>query len=175
MGFLQGKKILITGLLSTRSIAYGIAAVAQREGATLAFTYQNEAIKDRVIKLSQDFKTDLLFPCDVASDAEIDALFAGLGKHWDGLDGVVHAIAFAPREQLDNDYLSSVTREGYPRAHYKPETKLRCDGGGVRVADALHQPLGGQRIHLAGDGGGIEQQGLGDGGHRLRPLAPEQA
>jgi enoyl-[acyl-carrier protein] reductase I len=117
MGFLQGKKILITGLLSTRSIAYGIAAVAQREGATLAFTYQNEAIKDRVIKLSQDFKTDLLFPCDVASDAEIDALFAGLGKHWDGLDGVVHAIAFAPREQLDNDYLSSVTREGFRIAH----------------------------------------------------------
>lgn len=117
MGFLQGKKILVTGMLSARSIAYGIAVAAAREGAALAFTYQNESIKERVVKLAQEFDSDLLFPCDVASDADIDALFAGLAGRWDGLDGIVHAIAFAPREQLDHDYLSTVTREGFRIAH----------------------------------------------------------
>ncbi len=117
MGFLQGKKILVTGLLSNRSIAYGIAAAARREGATLAFTYQNESIKDRVTRLALEFNSDLLFRCDVGSDEEIDALFSALGKKWDGLDGIVHSIAFAPREQLDNDYLDSVTREGFRIAH----------------------------------------------------------
>ena len=104
MGFLQGKKILVTGLLSNRSIAYGIAEAAHREGAELAFTYQNESVKDRVAKLSQPLGSTLLFPCDVSSDEQIAALFADLSKHWDGLDGLVHSIAFAPREQLDNDY-----------------------------------------------------------------------
>jgi enoyl-[acyl-carrier protein] reductase I len=117
MGFLQDKKILVTGLLSNRSIAYGIAAAARREGAMLAFTYQNESIKDRVAKLSQEFNSDLLFRCDVSSDEEIDAMFAALGKQWDGLDGIVHSIAYAPREQLDKDYLSTVTREGFRVAH----------------------------------------------------------
>jgi enoyl-[acyl-carrier protein] reductase I len=117
MGFLQGKNILITGLLSNRSIAYGIAVAAMREGATLAFTYQSESIRDRVVKLTREFNSDLLFPCDVGSDDEIAALFSALGKKWDGLDGIVHSIAFAPREQLDNDYLATVTREGFRIAH----------------------------------------------------------
>jgi enoyl-[acyl-carrier protein] reductase I len=117
MGFLHDKKILITGLLSSRSIAYGVSAAAKREGAALAFTYQGEGVKDRVIKLAKEFGSDLVFPCDVSSDAEIDQLFASLGKHWDGLDGMVHSIAYAPREQLDNDYLGSVTREGFRIAH----------------------------------------------------------
>jgi len=117
MGFLQGKKILITGLLSNRSIAYGIAEAARREGAELAFTYQNETVKDRVIKLSQSFNSDLVFPCDVGADAQIDELFKMLGGRWDGLDGLVHSIAFAPREQLDNEYLDTVTREGFRIAH----------------------------------------------------------
>ena len=117
MGFLQGKKILITGLLSNRSIAYGIAEAAQREGAELAFTYQNESVRERVIKLSQPLGSGLIFPCDVGSDEQIAALFTDLAKRWDGLDGIVHSIAFAPREQLDSDYLSSVTREGFRIAH----------------------------------------------------------
>ena len=117
MGFLQNKKILITGLLSNRSIAYGIAAAVKREGGALAFTYQSESVKDRVIKLSKDFGSELVFPCDVASDAEIAQLFTSLGQHWDGLDGMVHSIAYAPREQLNNDYLGSVTREGFRIAH----------------------------------------------------------
>jgi enoyl-[acyl-carrier protein] reductase I len=146
MGFLQGKKILITGLLSTRSIAYGIAAAAQREGATLAFTYQNEAIKERVTKLTQDFNSDLLFPCDVASDAEIDALFSALGKKWDGLDGVVHAIAFAPREQLDNDYLGSVTREGFRIAH---EISSYSFSALAKAAEPLMQGRNGAMLTLS--------------------------
>ena len=117
MGFLQDKKILVTGLLSSRSIAYGIAKAAQREGATLAFTYQSENVKERVLKLAQEFATDLVLPCDVASDTEVTALFASLGRSWNGLDGLVHSIAFAPREQLADDYLDTVTREGFRIAH----------------------------------------------------------
>jgi enoyl-[acyl-carrier protein] reductase I len=117
MAFLQGKKILVTGLLSNRSIAYGIAAAVKREGAALAFTYQSENVKDRVVKLANEFGSELVFPCDVASDEEIDQLFASLATHWDGLDGIVHSIAYAPRDQLDHDYLQSVTREGFRIAH----------------------------------------------------------
>jgi len=117
MGFLDNKKILITGLLSNRSIAYGIAKAMHREGAQLAFSFQGERIKDRVVDLAAEFGSRLVLPCDVASDAEIDALFAELGKHWDGLDGIIHSIAFAPREALAGDYLDSVTREAFRIAH----------------------------------------------------------
>ena len=117
MGFLSGKKILITGMLSNRSIAYGIAKAMHREGAQLAFTYQGEGIKNRVVGLSSEFETDLILPCDVTSDQEIDALFAALGGRWDGLDGIVHSIAFAPREALSGDYLDSISRESFRIAH----------------------------------------------------------
>ncbi|MBI2312138.1 MAG: SDR family oxidoreductase [Betaproteobacteria bacterium] len=117
MGFLSGKKVLITGMISSRSIAYGIAKAVKREGATLAFTYQNENVRDRVVKLSKEFGTDLILPCDVASDPEVEQLFASLKANWDGLDGIVHSIAYAPKEQLDADYLGSVTREGFRIAH----------------------------------------------------------
>ena len=117
MALLQGKNVLITGLLSNRSIAYGIAQAMHREGAALAFTYQGEAVRDRVIKLAAEFGTCPVLPCDVASDSEIDALFAELGKHWTGLDGLVHSIAFAPREALAGDYLDSVNREAFRMAH----------------------------------------------------------
>jgi enoyl-[acyl-carrier protein] reductase I len=117
MGFLQNKKILITGLLSNRSIAYGIARAAQREGATLAFTYQGEGIKDRVLKLAGEFGGDLVLQCDVASDDEIGRLFADLSARWNGLDGIVHSIAFAPREALAGDYLDGLTREAFRIAH----------------------------------------------------------
>jgi len=117
MGFMQDKKILITGMLSSRSIAYGIAKAMAREGAKLAFTYQGDGVKERVLKLAREFDTDLVLGCDVASDAEIDALFAALGGHWDGLDALVHSIAFAPREALAGDYLENVTREAFRSAH----------------------------------------------------------
>lgn len=117
MGFLTGKRALITGLLSDRSIAYGIAAAMKREGATLAFTYQGEKIKDRVAGLAKEFDSDLVLACDVSSDAEIDELFNTLSQHWDGLDAIVHSIAFVPKDALAGDYLDSVTREYFRIAH----------------------------------------------------------
>mgnify|MGYP006352650685 CR=1 FL=1 len=101
MGFLAGKRILITGLLSSRSIAYGIAKACHREGAELAFTYQNDRFHERITKFAEEFRSKLIFPCDVAEDAQIDTLFAELGKHWDGLEGLVHSIAFAPSEAIE--------------------------------------------------------------------------
>lgn len=117
MGFLAGKKILVTGLLSNRSIAYGISRALQREGAELAFTYQGESVKERVVGLARDLGSDLIFPCDVAKDEEINALFAECGRHWTGLDGVVHSIAFAPREALSGDLLEGLSRDAFRTAH----------------------------------------------------------
>lgn len=117
MGFLAGKRLLITGVISNRSIAYGIAAACKREGAELAFSYQSERIKDRVTELAAELGSTLVFPCDVSSDAQIDALFGELAKHWPGFDGFVHSIAFAPKEALSGDYLASVTRENFRIAH----------------------------------------------------------
>ncbi|MDP2869823.1 enoyl-ACP reductase FabI [Methyloversatilis sp.] len=117
MGFLAGKKILITGLLSNRSIAYGIAQACHREGAELAFTFQNERFTDRVTKMAGDFGSSMVFACDVADDAQIAALFEQLGSKWDGLDGLVHSIAFAPGEALDGDFLDGLSREAFRIAH----------------------------------------------------------
>jgi len=113
MGFLAGKRILITGLLSNRSIAYGIAKAMHREGAELAFTYQNERFRDRVAKMAADFGSELVFPCDVQEDQQIEQLFVELAKHWDGLDSLVHSIAFAPTEALEGDFLDGCTREAF--------------------------------------------------------------
>src|SRR5437870_4786759 len=100
MGFLADKKILITGLLSNRSIAYGIAQACRREGATLAFTYVNDDLKERVVKLAGEFGSVPVLPCDVASDEQIGVLFDALKGEWGTLDGLLHSIAFAPREAL---------------------------------------------------------------------------
>jgi enoyl-[acyl-carrier protein] reductase I len=117
MAFLQDKKILITGLLSNRSIAYGIAKAARREGAQLAFTYQGDDIKERVIKLAAEFGTVPVLPCDVSKDDEIAALFTSLQSEWGGLDGLLHSIAFAPREALKGEFLDGLTREAFNTAH----------------------------------------------------------
>lgn len=117
MGFLANKKILITGLLSNRSIAYGIAQACQREGATLAFTYVNDKLKDRVVDMATEFGSDIVLRCDVSSDAEIAAMAADLTAAWGKVDGVVHSIGFAPREALSGDYLDSVSREAFTVAH----------------------------------------------------------
>ncbi len=117
MGFLANKRILITGMLSSRSIAYGIAQAMRREGAELAFTYQGERILERVRALALEFDSELLFPCDVASDAEINQLFTDLGLHWDKFDGFVHAIAYAPREALAGEFLEGFSREAFHMAH----------------------------------------------------------
>jgi enoyl-[acyl-carrier protein] reductase I len=117
MAFLQGKKILITGLLSNRSIAYGIAQACKREGAELAFTYVGERFKDRITDFATEFGSKLIFDCDVGSDDQINALFADLGKSWNQLDGLVHAIGFAPREAIAGDFLDGMTRENFRIAH----------------------------------------------------------
>lgn len=118
MGFLDNKNILVTGLLSNRSIAYGIAKAARREGASLAFSYAGgDKIKDRVVQLAADFESEVVIPCDVANDQEVENLFSELKQSWDGLDGLVHSIAFAPREALAGDYLDSISREAFRIAH----------------------------------------------------------
>jgi enoyl-[acyl-carrier protein] reductase I len=117
MGLLHDKKILITGLLSTRSIAYGIAKAMSREGATLAFAYQSEELRDRVERLAQDFGSAPLLRCDVSSDEQISALFEQLGKEWAGLDGIVHSVAFAPRDALKGELLDGLTRDAFRIAH----------------------------------------------------------
>ncbi len=117
MGFLDGKRILITGLLSNRSIAYGIAKACHREGAKLAFTYQNERFLDRITKFAAEFDSTLVYPCDVADDAQITGLFDALGKEWDGLEGIVHSIGFAPTEAIEGDFLEGINREAFRIAH----------------------------------------------------------
>jgi enoyl-[acyl-carrier protein] reductase I len=114
---LSAKKILVTGVLSNRSIAYGIARAARREGAELAFTYAGDRFRDRVAELASEFGSDLVLPCDVSSDEQIAALAAELGKRWDGLDGLVHAIAFAPREAIAGELLDGLSRETFRAAH----------------------------------------------------------
>jgi len=113
MGFLTGKRILIAGLLSNRSIAYGIAKAMHREGAELAFTYQNERVQERVAKLAAEFGSKHIFACDVAEDAQIDALFVDIGKLWGGLDSLVHSLAYAPSEALEGDFLNGISREAF--------------------------------------------------------------
>ena len=117
MALLTGKKILVTGLLSNRSIAYGIAKAAHREGAELAFTYQNERFRERVTDMAAEFDSKIAVPCEVASDAEIEGLFNHIRQNWDSLDGLVHAIAFAPREAIAGDFLDGMSREAFRQAH----------------------------------------------------------
>src|SRR5210317_419548 len=117
MGMLSGKRALIVGVASKLSIAYGIAAAMHREGAELAFTYQNEKLKDRVLGFAEQWDSNLVFPCDVTSDQQIDELFSGLSEKWDGLDGIVHCLAYAPANELNGNYVDVTTREGFLTAH----------------------------------------------------------
>ena len=117
MGFLSGKRALIVGLASNRSIAWGIAKAMQRQGAELAFTYQNDKLHDRVAKMAGECGTEITVPCDVSNDEEIDAVFDHLDNYWDHLDIIVHSVAFAPRTELEGDYLETVSREGFRVAH----------------------------------------------------------
>jgi enoyl-[acyl-carrier protein] reductase I len=117
MGFLAGKRILLTGVLSNRSIAYGIAQACKREGAELAFTYAGERFKDRVGEFAAEFGSDIVLPCDVAEDAQIEGVITSLRERWDSLDGLVHSIGFAPREAIAGDFLEGLSREGFRIAH----------------------------------------------------------
>ena len=117
MGILAGKRLLITGVLNNRSIAYGIARSCHQQGAQLAFSYQGERFKERMAEFAAEFGSSLIFDCDVSEDAQIERLFAQLGEHWDQFDGFVHAIAFAPREAIAGDFLEGLSRENFRIAH----------------------------------------------------------
>ncbi len=117
MGFLAGKRLLITGVLSNRSIAYGIARACHREGAELAFSYQGERFKDRISEFAAEFDSKLIYDCDVTSDEQMQALFDQLGEVWPEFDGFVHSIGFAPREAIAGDFLEGMTRENFRIAH----------------------------------------------------------
>ena len=117
MGFLTGKRALILGVASKKSIAWGIAEAMHREGAELAFTYQNERLKERVEKYAGELDSDIVIPCNVADDKQIEAVFEHLDDYWDHLDIMVHSIAYAPKELLEGDYLDNLSREGFNMAH----------------------------------------------------------
>ncbi|QKO21778.1 enoyl-ACP reductase FabI [Rhodoferax sp. BAB1] len=117
MGFLTGKKFLITGVLSNRSIAYGIAKACHDQGAELAFSYVGERFKDRITEFAADFGSKLIFDCDVGDDAQIEQLFKDLSAHWPQFDGFVHSIGFAPREAIAGNFLDGLSRENFRIAH----------------------------------------------------------
>jgi enoyl-[acyl-carrier protein] reductase I len=117
MGFLSGKKILVTGVLSNRSIAYGIAKACHAQGAELAFSYVGERFKERITEFAADFNSTLIFDCDVGDDAQIEKLFVDLATHWPQFDGLVHSIGFAPREAIAGNFLEGLSREAFKIAH----------------------------------------------------------
>jgi enoyl-[acyl-carrier protein] reductase I len=117
MGFLAGKRAVIIGLASNRSIAFGIATAMRREGAELAFSYQNEKLSGRVTKMAGELGSDIVLPLDVSEDSQIDAFFEALDKRWDGFDILVHSVAYAPADQLEGRYIDAVNREGFRIAH----------------------------------------------------------
>ena len=117
MGFLTGKKLLITGVLSNRSIAYGIARACRDQGAELAFSYVGERFRDRIVEFAADFGSNLVFDCDVGDDAQIERLFKDLSAHWPTFDGFVHSIGYAPREAIAGNFLDGLSRENFKIAH----------------------------------------------------------
>ena len=132
MGFLAGKKALICGLASQRSIAWGIAQAMHREGAELAFSYQGDRLKDRAEEMAAELGSKLVYGCDVGEDAQITSMFSELSKQWDGLDILVHSIGFAPRDQLEGNFIDSVNREGFRIAHEVSSYSLAALARGAR-------------------------------------------
>jgi enoyl-[acyl-carrier protein] reductase I len=117
MGFMTGKRALIFGVASNRSIAWGIARAMHREGAELAFTYMGDRLRERVEKLAGECDSDIVIPCDVEDDGQIEAVFDHLDDYWENLDIIIHSVAFAPKEMLEGDYLDNLTRDGFNLAH----------------------------------------------------------
>ena len=165
MPLLEGKRALILGVASNRSIAWGIARAMRREGADLAFTFQNERLGNRVAKLAAEAGSGIVLECDVASDSAIDGAFEELRQHWDGLDVVVHAIAFAPREALQGDYLESLTREAHAIAH---DVSAYSFAALAKAARPMMQGRNGGPVdpHLSRRGAGnreLQRDGCGEG------------
>lgn len=146
MGFLTGKKALIVGLASTRSIAYGIAKAFHEQGAELAFTYQNEKLQSRVETMAADFNSTLTFPCDVASDLEIQAVMEQLASHWQKLDIIIHSVAYAPADQISGDFVECSTREGF---HIAQDISAYSLVGLAKAALPLMQDTNGSILTLS--------------------------
>ncbi len=132
MGFLTGKHALVIGIASNRSIAWGIAEAMRREGAELAFTYQNAKLKPRIEKFAEASGTEIVLPCDLGNDVEIARLFGDLSNSWDRLDILVHSAAFAPKEELGGDFVEVTTREGSSIAHDVSSYSLTALGKAAR-------------------------------------------
>ncbi|MCL2296735.1 MAG: SDR family oxidoreductase [Proteobacteria bacterium] len=146
MELLKDKKILITGMISNRSIAYGVAQACHREGAQLAFTYMNEDLRERVTRIAAEFQPSVLMPCDVSSDEQIAAVFETLAKEWGVLDGVLHSVAFSPREALSGDFLNGMTRDAFRVAHDISSYSFAAMAKGARP---LMQGRGGSLLTLS--------------------------
>ena len=146
MGFLADRRILVTGVLSNRSIAYGVAKACRREGATLAFTYVNDELKERVVRIAAEFGPVPVLRCDVTRDDEIDAAFAALRAEWGALDGLLHSIAFAPREALSGDFVEATSRAAFATAHDVSSYSLTALARGARP---LMQGRGGAVVTLS--------------------------
>jgi enoyl-[acyl-carrier protein] reductase I len=146
MGFLAGKRAVIVGLASNRSIAWGIAEAMRREGAELAFNYQNEKLAERVAKMAGQLDSDIVLPLDVGDDAEIDTFFEALGTRWDSFDILVHSVAFAPGDQLEGRYIDAVNREGFRIAHDISSYSLAAL---AKRAEPLLEPRGGSILTLS--------------------------
>jgi len=146
MGFLAGKRALIVGLANDRSIAWGIAQAMKQQGAELAFTYQNEKLQSRVEKLAAECDSNITIPCDVGSDEQITQLFDSLSQQWDGLDIIIHSVAFAPRDELKGDYLDNATREGFNTAH---EISSYSFGALAKAAEKMMEGRNGSLLTLS--------------------------
>jgi len=144
MGFLAGKRALVVGVAGDRSIAWGIAKAMYREGAEIAYTYQNDKLKERVGKLAAQTQSDILLPCDVGSDEQIEAVFSHLDDYWDGLDIIVHAVAYAPTEEIQGAFVDVTTREGFRLAHDISSYSFTALAlrSGFRVLFVLHPGYG---------------------------------
>ena len=140
MGFLAGKRALIVGIASNRSIAWGVAQAMAREGAELAFSYQGDKLQARVEKMGNQVGAKLCVPMDVSSDEEIDSAFAALRENWDGIDVIVHSVGFAPREQLEGRYLDAVTREGVPGGARYQQLQFRGHCKGPAAVCSVREP-----------------------------------
>lgn len=152
MGFLAGKRVLIVGVASKLSIASGIAAAMHREGAELAFTYQNDKLKGRVEDFAAGWgsNAELCFPCDVASDSEITAVFDALSQKWDGLDIIVHSVGFAPGDQLNGDFTEVTTRDGFRIADTAQFVRV-AQGAGLAVEERITQVIDPPSFDLMGE------------------------
>ena len=181
MGFLAGKKLLITGVLSNRSIAYGIARACHSQGAELAFSYVGERFKDRITEFAAEFDSKLIFDCDVADDAQIEGMFTGLAAAWGQFDGFVHSIGFAPREAIAGNFLDGLSREGFRIAHdisaysFPAMAKASLEASVRYLAEAVGRTPDGRSIRANGISAGpiktLAASGIKDFGKLLGRVA----